>query len=183
VSTTLFVAFIVAQALGTVALLAVLVSGSGVVARDYLREGALVLTSVATFGVAAAVVPSRASQTFFAVAAQIIPVLLLALAVELRAFRVRWPLTLKEGGGLRLGSVDLADLMRTVVLLVTLLFLAVGEFEALDALAKPHPESVYAKNVFIAIAVGVVLVCFFALVGPMPEEDRRRLRPSRSPDP
>jgi hypothetical protein len=64
------------------------------------------------------------------------------------------------------------DVLTAVVLLLTLSLLAVGEFEALDALAKPHSANVYAKNVFIAIAVGVVLICFFALTGPMPEEDR-----------
>ena len=143
----------------------VLVSGSDVeTPDDYLREGSLVLVCVAAIGIASAVVPSHANQSFYSAAAQIIPVLLLALAFQLRAFRVRWPL--------KQGSFDLAEFMRTVVLSVTLLFLVVGELEALNVMAKPHPEHHNAKAVFIAVALGVVLVCFFALVSPLQEEDR-----------
>jgi hypothetical protein len=63
---------------------------------DYLREGTLVLICVAAIGIASAVVPSHANQSFYSATAQIIPVLLLALAFQLRAFRVRG----RSSGGL-----------------------------------------------------------------------------------
>jgi hypothetical protein len=63
---------------------------------DYLREGTLVLICVAAIGIASAVVPSHANQSFYSAAAQIIPVLLLALAFQLQAFRVRG----RSSGGL-----------------------------------------------------------------------------------
>ena len=48
---------------------------------------------------------------------------------------------------------------------MTLLVLIVGELQALDALASEHPEDANAKTVYTAVAIGLLLIAFLALLG------------------
>jgi hypothetical protein len=90
----------------------------------------------------------HASLSFDEVAAQVIPVLLLALALEARFFRLH---RIRE-------PLDLA------AALFTMLVLGCGEFYALQGIADNRPE--HAGLIGGAIAAGFVAVAVAALTGP-----------------
>jgi hypothetical protein len=96
------------------------------------------------------------TEVFNEVAAQVIPVFLLALALEARFFhlhRVKEPL-------------DLGAMLFTLVLL------GIGEFYALQAVATERPD--HTDMVSGALAAGFVAIAIAALIGPglKPREER-----------
>jgi hypothetical protein len=113
-------------------------------ARVFLPVLAFVITTVF-------VGDARGSAAFHEIAAQVIVVLLLALALEARFFRlhrVREPLDL-------------------VGMLFTMLVLGCGEFYALQSIGSEDPAHV--NIVGGAVAAGFVAVAVSALVGPSGE--------------
>jgi O-antigen ligase len=90
----------------------------------------------------------RASRPFDEVAAQVIPVLLLALALEARFFRLH---RIRE-------PLDLA------AALFTMLVLGCGEFYAFQGTLANRPE--HAGLIGGAVAAGFVAVAVAALTGP-----------------
>lgn len=139
-STTVVVAVSLAITVGLIVFLVV----RGVATVD---AGALVIMLVGAFGIAPALAPTRATEAFYSAAAQVIPVLLLALGLEVHVFRVRWDAGVGREDDepwasyvSRLAESNARTLLRTIVLAVTLLLLIVGELQALDALASQEPN-------------------------------------------
>jgi hypothetical protein len=58
--------------------------------RGPVEAGALVIIVIGAFGIAPTLAPTRAPAGFYSAAAQVVPVLLLALGLEVRLFRVRF---------------------------------------------------------------------------------------------
>jgi hypothetical protein len=116
-------------------------------ARLVLEILGAVLPLVA-FSIFAAMTPSIGSRAFREVGAQIIVVLLLALAIDTRFFRLR-------------SDRDRFDLAVTIF---TLILLGSGEFYALQGLFTGHPH--HDEMVAGAIAAGFVAVAVSALMGP-----------------
>jgi hypothetical protein len=92
--------------------------------------------------------PQAGGKEFAEVGAQIIIVLLLALAIEARFFHLRAP----------------RDRLDRVASLFTMIVLAAGEFYALQGIAAKHPTN--NEMVAGAIAAGFVAVAVSALLGP-----------------
>jgi hypothetical protein len=119
--------------------------------------------------------PHEASEAFYSAAAQIIPVLLLVLAVELRffrfeaaAFRVRPPprsQSLIESFEATAESAELAKAGRTVYAAITLVVLTVGEFAALHPLAQGSATAGNPQWVYAALAGGFVAIATLAVIG------------------
>jgi hypothetical protein len=120
--------------------------------------------------------PGEAAIEFYGTAAQIIPVLLLVLAVEFRFFRFRGP-----GGSLvaaarpREGDTveEYAERLeravlrtaRTIVALGTLALLIVGEFVALHPVAHESAEAGHPRWVYGAIGAGFGALAALAVLG------------------
>jgi hypothetical protein len=129
---------------------------------------------VGGLALARAVAPVRATVEFYSAASQIIPVLLVVLALERRLFRVRFVAAVRRQRDESWSSYVEAKLRGTVSMLVagiTLVVLIGGELQALNALANTHPEHANPQNVYTAVAVGFVIVAFIALFG-APQDDR-----------
>jgi hypothetical protein len=104
---------------------------------------------------------SPGTPTFHEIAAQIIVILLLALAIDARFFRLR----------------NSRDRMDKAGILFTMSVLAIGEFFALHSVGTGHPK--YAGVVAGAIAAGFVAVATSAFVGP--GESAEKDSPADSP--
>jgi hypothetical protein len=111
---------------------------------------------VATF-----VASSPGTPTFHEIGAQIIVILLLALAIDARFFRLRSSRNRMDKAGI----------------LFTMAVLAVGEFFALHSVGTGHPK--YAGVVAGAIAAGFVAVATSAFVGPTDSPEQNRLENSQ----
>lgn len=109
---------------------------------------------VAAFSAITAAMGSEAgTRAFDEVGAQAIVVLLLALAIDARFFRLR---------------IDY-DRIDALAVCLTMTLLAVGEFYALRSLATKHP--IHAEIIAGAIAAGFVAVAVTALAGSDPDGD------------
>lgn len=128
------------------------------------QVGAPLLIVIVALPLAFELSPSRAAEPFYSAAAQVIPILLLVLALEVRMFRLSAPPALT-------GSDDLAlarRFTRLAVLIVTLSLFVIGELQALDALAREHAENANASTVYTAIVIGLLLIAFLAMFGQAP---------------
>jgi hypothetical protein len=132
-------------------------------AREYLRTGGMLLTLLGGITFGPTLAPSRASEAFYATAAQVIPVLLLVLALERRLFWLgapSWP-------GLRNVDWDWArGFVEASVLAVTLSFFLVGEMRAFNALSDQLGTESDPWTVYTALLLGVLMVGFIAVFGP-----------------
>jgi len=129
------------------------------------------------FCLAAITSPQEATNGFYTTAAQIIPVLLLVLAVELGFFRFRLAapeqLRMSRGGRLPtardveagMESAELAVSIRSLVALATLLALTVGEFVALHPVAQGDESTGNPRVVYGALAAGVAAIAALAVLG------------------
>lgn len=124
----------------------------------------MVLLLLAGIALGQRLAPSHGSEAFYSAAAQVIPVLLLVLALEARLFRLRapsWP------AGLRSAFIEAA------VLGVTLLFFVLGEVRALGALggeharlhAREHAGDEDPSTVYTAVLLGMLMIGFIAVFG------------------
>jgi hypothetical protein len=127
-STTVVLVVSLVACVGVVLLLVV----SGVAT---VEAGALVIMLIGAFGIAPALAPTRATEGFYSAAAQVIPVPLLALGLEVRLFRIRLVAGVGREDDERWGSYvwrfvesNAQRLVRTLVLAVTLLSLIVASY-------------------------------------------------------
>jgi hypothetical protein len=119
--------------------------------------------------------PAEAGEAFYDAASQIIPVLLLVLAVELRFFRLRsLPLPTFErdqslSEKLEVAERSLVPLARVAVSLATLAVLAIGEFASLHPLSSGDADAGNAGLVYGALGAGVGAIAALAILGDAPE--------------
>lgn len=113
--------------------------------------------------------PARGTAEFYSASTQIIPVLLLVLALEARIFQLGTPPTPYRPFTDEESSQHLVTAM---VATVTLVLLVTGELQALSTLASGRHRTATASTVYAAIVVGLVVVAFLAVFGP-PERARR----------
>lgn len=118
-------------------------------------QGLRLFLPIAAFEVVSQFVgESSGSLHFDEIAAQVIPVFLLALAIEARFFRLNL----------------IAEPLDLGAMLFTLLLLGSGEFYAMQAIANEQPE--HADLIGGAVAAGFVAVSIVALVGPGLNEEK-----------
>jgi hypothetical protein len=142
------------------------------------KTGVLVVLLVAVLCAVPGLSPTRAGGDFYSAASQIIPVLLLALALEVRLFRIRWPPRVKRHRNeswlshqRRQIEKHPSSFVTVAVLFVTLFTLVAGELHALNALAGLHPERQKPWTAYTAVAVGLIIVAFIALFGGLQTEE------------
>jgi hypothetical protein len=136
------------------------------------KTGILVLVLMTAIGAGPRLAPEGATVEFYSASAQVIPVLLLALAIEVRLFRLRWlqPLRRKSKESWvsfqqRRLERDGASFARAVVVFVAVFILVAGELEALRALSSRNPEREPPDQVYTAVLLGLIAVGFLALFG------------------
>jgi hypothetical protein len=134
---------------------------------------AAIATPVVAYGVTALLVEGQAEKEYFEAVSQILPVLLLALAVEQRYFTRRpppapeSPLQL-ELAGRRLDDRSMArwyTLAARIYALVVLIVLGLGEWIAVEALATGESSGADLKNTAGSLAAGFTALIVSALVG------------------
>jgi hypothetical protein len=145
----------------------------GLVWRFAFGVGAIA-APVLAYAVTALVVDGHAKKEYFEAVSQILPVLLLALAIEQRYFyragRVRAPespLQL-ELAGRRLDNRTMArwyTLAARIYALVVLFLLGFGEWIAVEVLATGSSSTADLKNTAGSLAAGFTALIVSALVG------------------
>ena len=115
--------------------------------------------------------PARATGAFYSTAAQIIPVLLLVLALEARIFKLMptQPVSGAPGAfGARFQRItDPSNTGAAWVNLgmgTALIALCIGEFSALQPLVSGHAEDGNVGNVYAALATGFTAIAYLAIV-------------------
>lgn len=134
---------------------------------------AAIAAPVVAYGVAALLVEGDAEKEYFEAVSQILPVLLLALAIEQRYFTRRpppapeSPLQL-ELAGRRLDDRSMArwyTLAARIYALVVLIALGFGEWIAVEVLATGESSGADLKNTAGSLAAGFTALIVSALVG------------------
>jgi hypothetical protein len=134
---------------------------------------AAIAAPVVAYGVTALLVEGHAEQEYFEAVSQILPVLLLALAIEQRYFTRRpppapeSPLQL-ELAGRRLDDRSMArwyTLAARIYALVVLIALGWGEWIAVEVLATGESTGADLKNTAGSLAAGFTALIVSALVG------------------
>jgi hypothetical protein len=136
-----------------------------------LAIGAIVAPVVA-YGLTALLVDGQAEKEYFEAVSQILPVLLLALAIEQRYFTQRHrapesPLQM-ELAGYRLDDRSMArwyTLAARIYALVVLFALGFGEWIAVEVLATGESSGADLKNTAGSLAAGFTALIVSALVG------------------
>lgn len=137
--------------------------------RSLLALSAILLPIVA-YGVAALLVEGRAKDEYFEAVSQILPVLLLALAVEQRYFS-RGQSMPDLPSELRFGEAEIRKLARHYTLaariyaLMVLVALGFGEWIAVEVLATGESSGADLKNTAGSLAAGFTALIVSALVG------------------
>ena len=120
--------------------------------------------------------PAEATAEFYSAAAQIIPVLLLVLAVELRFFRVDMPdlsaaappsgmdLASVQAWERRLRSSEVVRGIRTLISIGTLAILTLGEFVALHPLTQSDDAAGNPRWIYAALAAGLGAIAALSLL-------------------
>jgi hypothetical protein len=153
------------------------------VKREYPRvwEAVLLVTEslplvagIGAFTWARNIGPDRASEAFYTAAAGVIPVLLLTLAIQVRAFSLRrGPRSGRTDEEYDLLSFQLAfRAIRRFYELVFLVMLVLAELATLRTLAEERYTEFDARDIFAAIAFGLVMLAAIALVEPNQHESR-----------
>lgn len=134
---------------------------------------AAIAAPVVAYGVTALLVEGHAEKEYFEAVSQILPVLLLALAIEQRYFTRRpppapeSPLQL-ELAGRRLDDRSMArwyTLAARIYALVVLIALGWGEWIAVEVLATGESTGADLKNTAGSLAAGFTALIVSALVG------------------
>jgi hypothetical protein len=134
---------------------------------------AAIAAPVVAYVVTALLVDGRAKEEYFEAVSQILPVLLLALAIEQRYFTRRpppapeSPLQL-ELAGRRLDDRSMArwyTLAARIYALVVLVVLGLGEWIAVEVLATGESSGADLKNTAGSLAAGFTALIVSALVG------------------
>lgn len=134
---------------------------------------AAIAAPVVAYGITALLVDGHAKKEYFEAVSQILPVLLLALAIEQRYFTRRpppapeSPLQL-ELAGRRLDDRSMArwyTLAARIYALVVLAVLGLGEWIAVEVLATGESSAADLKNTAGSLAAGFTALIVSALVG------------------
>jgi hypothetical protein len=137
--------------------------------RFLLTAGAIALPVIAYF-LTLLLVDGRAKDEYFEAVSQILPVLLLALAIEQRYFTRRQSIP-DLPPELKFGEAEIEKLNRLYTLaariyaLTVLLALGTGEWIAVEALATGESSSADLKNTAGSLAAGFTALIVSALVG------------------
>jgi hypothetical protein len=133
---------------------------------------AAIIAPVAAYGVTALLVDGQAKDEYFEAVSQILPVLLLALAIEQRYFTRRQPAPESplqlELAGYRLDDRSMArwyTLAARIYALVVLVVLGLGEWIAVEVLATGESSGADLKNTAGSLAAGFTALIVSALVG------------------
>lgn len=133
---------------------------------------AAIVAPVAAYGVTALLVDGQAKEEYFEAVSQILPVLLLALAIEQRYFTRRQPAPESplqlELAGRRLDDRSMArwyTLAARIYALVVLIVLGLGEWIAVEVLATGESSGADLKNTAGSLAAGFTALIVSALVG------------------
>ncbi len=135
---------------------------------------------VIAYVVVALIVDGHAKQEYFEAVSQILPVLLLALAIEQRYFTRRQaapeaPLQLELAGRQLVDDRRMArwyTLAARIYALVVLVVLGLGEWIAVEVLATGHSSTADLKNTAGSLAAGFTALIVSALVGTKAERSR-----------
>jgi hypothetical protein len=133
---------------------------------------AAIIAPVVAYVVTALVVDGHAQKEYFEAVSQILPVLLLALAIEQRYFTRREPAP-ESPLQLELGKHRLDDrsmarwytLAARIYALVVLVVLGLGEWISVEVLATGHSSTGDLKNTAGSLAAGFTALIVSALVG------------------
>jgi hypothetical protein len=137
--------------------------------RFLLALGAILLPVVA-YGLTALLVEGHAQKEYFEAVSQILPVLLLALAIEQRYFTRRQSMP-DLPPELQFGAAEMEDLARwytraaRVYALIVLAALGLGEWIAVEVLATGQSSTADLKNTAGSLAAGFTALIVSALVG------------------
>ena len=137
--------------------------------KSLFALGAILLPPVA-YGLTALLVDGHARKEYFEAVSQILPVLLLALAVEQRYFTRRQSMP-DLPPELEFGEVEIKRLARWYTLaartyaLMVLIALGLGEWIAVEALATGHSTGADLENTAGSLAAGFTALIVSALVG------------------
>jgi hypothetical protein len=133
---------------------------------------AAIVAPVAAYALAALLIEGRARQEYFEAVCQILPVLLLALAIEQRYFTRREPAPESplrlEFGGYKLDERRVArwyTLAARIYALVVLVVLGLGEWIAVEVLATGESSGADLKNTAGSLAAGFTALIVSALAG------------------
>lgn len=143
-----------------------------VVAGKFAFGVAAIVAPVAAYAVTALLVDGHAQDEYFEAVSQILPVLLLALAIEQRYFTRRQaapesPIQL-ELAGRRLDDRSMArwyTLAARAYALIVLVALGLGEWIAVEVLATGESSSADLKNTAGSLAAGFTALIVSALIG------------------
>jgi hypothetical protein len=136
----------------------------------YLLALSAILLPVLAYGLAALLVDGRAQEEYYEAVSQILPVLLLALAIEQRYFTRRQAMP-DLPPELQFGEAEIRDLARwytragRVYALMVLIFLGFGEWIAVEVLATGESSGADLKNTAGSLAAGFTALVVSALVG------------------
>ncbi|HET8813344.1 MAG TPA: hypothetical protein VFM51_00125 [Solirubrobacterales bacterium] len=134
-----------------------------------LALGAILLPILA-FGLTGLLVEGRAKEGYFEAVSQILPVLLLALAIEQRYFTGRHSIP-DPPSQLELGEDEVRDLARWYTIaarsyaLMVLVVLGLGEWIAVEVLATGESSTADLQNTAGSLAAGFTALIVSALVG------------------
>jgi hypothetical protein len=137
--------------------------------RFVLALGAILLPVLA-YGLAALLVDGHAKKEYFEAVSQILPVLLLALAIEQRYFSRRHAMP-DLPPELQFGEAEQRDLARwytragRIYALMVLFALGFGEWIAVEVLATGESSTADLKNTAGSLAAGFTALIVSALVG------------------
>ncbi len=144
----------------------------GLVWKFAFGVGAIV-APVLAYALAALLVDGHAQKEYFEAVSQILPVLLLALAIEQRYFTRRPPPAPESPVQLELAGRRLDDrsmarwytLAARIYALVVLIVLGLGEWIAVEVLATGESSGADLKNTAGSLAAGFTALIVSALVG------------------
>jgi hypothetical protein len=136
----------------------------------FLLAVSAILLPVVTYGLTALLVDGHAQKEYFEAVSQILPVLLLALAIEQRYF-TRGQSMPEMPPELEFGEAETKDLARwytragRIYALMVLLALGLGEWIAVEVLATGSSTTSDLKNTAGSLAAGFTALIVTALVG------------------
>lgn len=136
----------------------------------FLLALSAILLPILAYGLAALLVEGHAQKEYFEAVSQILPVLLLALAIEQRYFTRRQSIP-DLPPELGFGEAEMQDLARwytraaRIYALMVLAFLGLGEWIAVEVLATGESTGADLNNTAGSLAAGFTALMVSALVG------------------
>jgi hypothetical protein len=136
----------------------------------FLLALSAILLPVVAYGLTALLVDGHAEKEYFEAVSQILPILLLALAIEQRYFTRRESMP-DLPAELEFGEAEMQDFARwytiagRVYALMVLVALGLGEWISVEVLATGHSTGADLKNTAGSLAAGFTALIVSAIVG------------------